>query len=172
MSLIKNHTSSTINAPHLQHVKLECVRPNNKLQTRGSTVEVYSSKYLHIAFFAEQLLLEATWLSETKMMDSDECEQEFLNYLDVVRKQRPLKIIVDSSNLFFTFDPKMQDWINEAILHPLLTMHIYRLAFVISKDFFAQLATKQTMDEKEGLKFTTKYFDTKDAAKKWILSSS
>ncbi|MDD4964239.1 MAG: hypothetical protein PHI11_10020 [Gallionella sp.] len=135
-------------------------------------MEVYKSKYLHIAFFAEQRLIEATWLSETRRMDTDECKQEFLNYLEVVRKQQPNCIVVDTSNMCFTFNPKVQDWINETILTSLLSMNVNKIAFVISKDYFAQLATKQTMDEKEGLKFTTKYFDTKEAAKQWVLSAA
>ncbi len=135
-------------------------------------MEVYKSTYLHIAFFAEQRLIEATWLSETRKMDTIECKQEFLNYLDVVRKQQPSGVVVDTSNMCFTFNPAVQDWINETILTPLLSMSVNKIAFVISQDFFAQLSTKQTMDEKEGLKFVTKYFDSKEAAKQWILSAS
>jgi hypothetical protein len=51
-------------------------------------------------------------------------------------------------------------------------MGINKGAFVISKDFFAQLSTEQILGEKEGLKYTTKHFDTKEAAKKWILSAA
>jgi hypothetical protein len=135
-------------------------------------MEVYKSKYLHVAFFAEQLLLEATWLSETKMMNTDECKQEFLNYLDIIRKRRPSRMIVDSSNLFFTFGLEMQDWINQTIFAPVLDMGMNKVAFVISKDFFAQLSTEQLLGETEGQKYTTKHFDTKEAAKKWILSAA
>jgi hypothetical protein len=35
---------------------------------------------------------------------------------------------------------------------------------------FAQLSLEQTMNETEGIKFTTKYFSTKEEAKRWILS--
>ncbi len=135
-------------------------------------MEVYNSKYLHVAFFAEQRLLEATWLSETKMMNTDECKQEFLNYLDVIRKRRPSSMIVDSSNMLFTFGIEMQDWINHTIFAPALDVGVNKVAFVISKDFFAQLSTEQLMGETEGLRHTTKYFDTREAAKKWILSAA
>ncbi len=135
-------------------------------------MEVYKSKYLHIAFFAEQHLLEATWLSETKMMDTDDCKQEFLNYLDVVRKQRAMRMLVDTSEMYFTFGLEMQDWINQTIFTQFLNMGINKVAIVISKDFFAQLSTKQAMNEKEALKHTREYFDNKEAAKKWLLSAA
>lgn len=132
-------------------------------------MDVYNSKYLHIAFFAGQLLLEATWLSETKMMNTEECKQEFLNYRDVVLKRRPMRIIVDTSNMFFTLAPKIQDWINQNIFPSLLNVGVKKTAFVISKDFFAQLSTKQVLTEIEGRKLTG-HFKTKEAAKTWVLS--
>jgi hypothetical protein len=81
-------------------------------------------------------------------------------------------MIVDSSNLFFTFGLEMQDWINQTIFAPALDMGINKGAFVISKDFFAQLSTEQILGEKEGLKYTSKHFDTKEAANRWVLSVS
>jgi hypothetical protein len=135
-------------------------------------VEVYKSKYLHIAFFAENLLIEATWLSETKKMNTDDCKQEFLNYLDVVRKQGPMRMLVDTSDMYFTFGLEMQDWINQTIFTQFLNMGINKVAIVISKDFFAQLSTNQAMNEKEALKHTREYFDTKEAAKQWLLSAA
>ncbi|MDD2775188.1 MAG: hypothetical protein PHU06_04460 [Gallionella sp.] len=134
-------------------------------------MEVYKSKYLHIAFLAGQQLLEATWLSETKMMDTEECKQEFLSYLDVVRQQRPKGIVVDTQNMFFPLSAKLQDWINQTILPPLLNIGVKKTAFVTSNDFFAQLSTKQVMMEMEGLK-RMEYFNNKDVARKWVLSAA
>jgi hypothetical protein len=135
------------------------------------TVEIYKSKYLHMAFLAGQQLLEATWLSETKKMSTDECKQEFLNYLDVARQQRPIRMLVDTSDMYFTFGLEMQNWIDQTIFTQFLSMGINKVAFVISKDFFAQLSTKQIMNEKEALKHTREYFDTKEAARQWALSA-
>ncbi|MFY9261774.1 MAG: STAS/SEC14 domain-containing protein [Gallionella sp.] len=135
-------------------------------------MDIYNSKYLHIAFFAEQRLIEATWLSESKMMNTEECKQEFLNYLDVVRKQGSMRMLVDTSDMYFTFGLEMQDWINQTIFTQFLNMGINKVAIVISKDFFAQLSTNQAMNEKEALKHTREYFDHKEAAKKWLLSAT
>jgi hypothetical protein len=134
-------------------------------------VEIYKSKYLHIAYFVGQQLLEATWLSETKMMDTEDCKQEFLKYLEVVRQQRPKAIIVDTQNMLFTLCPNVQDWINQIIFPRLLNIGINKTAFVTSNDFFAELSTKQVMMEMEGLK-RMEHFNNKDAARKWVLSAS
>jgi hypothetical protein len=41
---------------------------------------------------------------------------------------------------------------------------------VISQEMIAQLSIEQTMEEHEGVKFITRYFDNKEEAKEWILS--
>ncbi len=135
-------------------------------------MEVYKSKYLHIAFFAEQSLMEPTWLSETKMMDTQDCKQEFLNYADVVRKLKPRRLLVDLRDMFFTFNPALQTWVDQTIFPTLLGAGANRAAFVISNDFFATLSTKQLLIEQQGLKFTAQYFDSKEAAKAWVLSAA
>ncbi|MDD2775186.1 MAG: STAS/SEC14 domain-containing protein [Gallionella sp.] len=124
-----------------------------------------------MAFFAGQQLLEATWQSESKMMSTDECKQEFLNYLDAARQQRPIRMLVDTSDMYFTFGLEMQNWIDQTIFTQFINMGINKVAFVISKDFFAQLSTKQIMSEKEGLKHTKEYFATKEAARQWVLNA-
>ncbi|MFY9261775.1 MAG: hypothetical protein WAO71_14885 [Gallionella sp.] len=134
-------------------------------------MEVYNSKYLHMAFFAEQRLIEATWLSETKMMNVAECKQEFLNYLNVIYLHQPIQLIIDSSKMYFTFSAELQTWISQNILMP-PCLDGQKLAFVISKDFFAQLSGEQLMNEKGGIKFKPHYFDNKEAAKKWLLSAA
>jgi hypothetical protein len=135
-------------------------------------VEVYKSKYLHIAFFAEQSLMELSWLSESKMMDTQDCKQEFLNYADVVRKLHPKRIILDLRTMLFTFSPDLQNWIDQTIIPSLLASGMRWVAFVVGDDFFVVLSTKQVMAEQNGIKFTTQYFDSKEAAKQWILSAT
>ncbi|MDD4964237.1 MAG: hypothetical protein PHI11_10010 [Gallionella sp.] len=135
-------------------------------------MEVYKSKYLHIAFFAEQSLMELTWLSESKMMDTQDCKQEMLNYADVVRKLHPKRIVLDVRTMFFTFSSELQNWIDQTIIPSLLASGMRWVAFVVGDDFFVVLSTKQVMAEQNGIKFTTQYFDSKDAAKKWLLSAA
>ena len=134
-------------------------------------MEIYKSKYLHLALFAGQSLIELSWLSETKMMDTQECKQEFLNYADVVRKHRPRRLVVDLRNMVFTLNPALQTWVDQTIFPSLLASGLNRAAFIVSNDFFATLSTKQLLSEQNGIKFTTQYFDSKEAAKQWVLSA-
>ncbi|MCC5944519.1 MAG: STAS/SEC14 domain-containing protein [Bernardetiaceae bacterium] len=133
-------------------------------------MEVYNSKYLHLAFFAEQELIEMTWLPSTATMTEEEYKKEFLNYLEVILKVRPKKIIPDTSNMLFPISPDLQVWTNQTIFPPSLEMGLNKAAFVVSQKMIAQLSIEQTMEEHEGVKFITRYFDNKEEAKTWITS--
>lgn len=135
-------------------------------------MEVYNSKYLHLAFFAEQELIEMTWLPSTDQMTEEEYKQEFLNYLDIILKVRPKKIIPDTTDMLFPIAPERQDWTNHVIFPPSLEMGLNKVAFVVSKGIISQLSIEQTMEEHEGVKFMTRYFENKKEAKEWILSLS
>lgn len=135
-------------------------------------MEIYKSKYLHMAYFAEHLLIEGTWLSETKMMDTKDCKKEYLDYLDAVSKHPHTRLVVDMRTMFFTYNPEVQAWIDLAIFPSLLNLGLRRIAFVVSKDFFATLSTKQMMGELNGVKFANGYFDSKETAKEWALSAA
>ena len=133
-------------------------------------MEVYKSKYLHLAFFAEQELIEMTWLPSTDNMTEEEYKQEFLNYLDIILKVRPKKIIADTRNMFFSIVPELQEWTNQTIFPASLEMGLNKAAFVLSQEMIPQMSIEQTMEEHEGVKFTTRYFDDKEDAKEWLLS--
>ncbi|MDD2775187.1 MAG: hypothetical protein PHU06_04455 [Gallionella sp.] len=124
-----------------------------------------------MAYFAEHQLIEGTWLSETKMMDTKDCKKEYLDYLDAVSKHRHTRLVVDMRTMFFTYNPELQAWIDQTIFPSLLSIGLRRIAFIVSKDFFATLSTKQMMGELNGVKFANGYFDSKETAKEWALSA-
>lgn len=133
-------------------------------------MEVYNSKYLHLAFSAEQELIEMTWLPSTDEMTEEEYKQEFINFIDIILKIRPRKAINNTKNMFFPIVPELQEWTNQVVFPPSLEMGLNKVAFVVSQEMIPQLSIEQTMEEHEGMKFVTGYFENKEEAKKWILS--
>ncbi len=133
-------------------------------------MEVYNSNYLHLSFFPEHDLIEWTWKPTTKNMTEEEYKQEFLNYLDIILRLRPKRLLADTKDMFMPISPELQEWTNQTIFPPALEMGLNKVAFVISQELIAQLSIEQTMEESEGSKFITRYFDNKDEAKQWILS--
>ena len=133
-------------------------------------MEVYRSRYLQLEFFADNEYIEMNWLATTELMLENEYKQELLNYLEIIIKLQPKKLIVDSRKSFFPLHPALQEWMNQTIFPPSLEIGLHQVAIVESSDFVHQLSVEQVMDEDEGSKFITKYFDSKEEATKWILS--
>ena len=133
-------------------------------------MEVYKSKYLHLAFFAEQELIEMTWLPSTDTMTEEEYKQECLNLLEIIFKFSPKRIIPDSKNMFFLVTIELQEWTNEQLFAPALKMGLNKVAVVANAEMIQQLSIEQLMEEPTATNFITRYFDSKEKAKTWILS--
>lgn len=133
-------------------------------------MEVYNSPYLHLTFFAESELIEATWQYLTEGMQIEDFKHEFLSYRRIVLQYQPKKIIVDHRDLLFPIIPEVQKWINENIFKDILDAGLCKAAIIMGTDLVNQLATEQMMEEEEGSKFTTRYFDNKEEATIWVLS--
>jgi hypothetical protein len=134
-------------------------------------MEIYQSKYLHLAYFAEFGLIEMTWLPATEYMTIEEYKQEFENYLNLILQLQPKKILPDTREMLFQIEPELQEWTNENIFVPSLAMGLDKAGFVVSQYVFSQISIEQTMSEGEGAKFNTRYFDNKESAKTWLLSA-
>ncbi len=102
-------------------------------------------------------------------MDTQDCKQELLNFIDVVSKLRPKRIVLDLRTMFFTFSAHLQNWMDQTTTPSLLASGLHWHAFVVGEDLFVTLSTKQVMAEQNSV-ITTQYFDSKEAAKKWVLS--
>ena len=132
-------------------------------------MKVYESNFLRLDFSDKDKLVEITWLPDTSNMLEDDYKREFTNYLEFIMKVHPKKVIADNKTMFFPISPELQEWTNETIFPPSLEMGLNKAAFVMSPEFVAQLSIEQTMEEGEGMKFITQYFDDKTKAKEWIL---
>lgn len=133
-------------------------------------MEVYRSKYLFLVYWEEHNLMEMNWLAATENISEEEYKREFLNYLEKMLVYKPNKVIPDTRDFFFTVTIELQEWIGLTIFPPLLEMGLSKVAFVMAKELIAQLSIEQAMEEGDGIKFTTRYFDSKEEAQKWILS--
>ena len=133
-------------------------------------MQVYKSQFLKLMFFEEYKLIEMIWFPETENMTEEEFKQEQLNYLDIIKKLKPNKVLPDTREMNFPVSPKMQEWTNKTLFPPSLEMGLNKAAIVASKEFITELSVEQTMEEVFGQKFITKYFNNREDAKKWIVS--
>jgi len=131
---------------------------------------IYESKFMYLDFSEENLLIEWTWLETTSKMTDEDYKQEFLNYVELIKIHRPQRIIADSRKLDFGINPDLQDWTNQTVFPVALEMGLNKAALVLNNDLITQLSIEQTMEEVEGVKFITNYFDDLEEARKWIIA--
>jgi hypothetical protein len=133
-------------------------------------MEVYKSEYWSI-FYEENLdLLTPVWNESSANMTGDLYKSEMENYAKLVEKHRPKQILIDCKAFFFTIDLSMQEWIDKTIFPRVLSVGVKYVAIVIPSELVANLSVQQAMEEENGTVFTTRYFDSREEAKKWILS--
>lgn len=132
-------------------------------------MRVYQSKFLQVAFFSEQQIIEVIWLSNTTQMEDEQYKDESLNYLALITELKPSKIMANTQELFFTISPDLQEWVNQNIL-AYRSVPVDKVAVVESKAYITRFSVSQTMEEPEGIKFTTSYFESREQAWEWLVS--
>jgi hypothetical protein len=131
-------------------------------------MRVHQSDYLQIDSFDNQRLLELTWLSATEDMTAEEYKDEHVKLLKFMLDQKTKKVLGNIKELGFVVSPEVQEWMNINIFVPAMEVGFNQLAVVMSTEFLAQLSIEQVMEEEEGQKIITKYFDELEEAREWI----
>lgn len=133
-------------------------------------MKLYQSNYLEIDAFDEQRLLELTWLPATADMTSEEYKDEHVELLKFMLAQNTEKVLGNIKDLGFVVSPEVQEWMNINIFIPAMEVGFNKLAVVMSAEFLAQLSIEQVMEEEVGQQIMTKYFDSIEEAREWIIN--
>ncbi len=127
----------------------------------------HKDNYILIEYFNNSSLLIVT--RNTQQLKNDEAYKSLIHiWREYIEKFKPKYQLVDYSNFNQLISPEMQLWINENLILPAIKFGLLKNAIIVSKDKFSQISINQTMDEEEGAKVFTKYFDNINDAKKWL----
>lgn len=132
--------------------------------------KIYDSRFVEIYFDKEKKLIEQKFLEATEDMETSDFKEEMFNFVKHVKDLQPVAEIVNLLDMQFVIDPDMQEWMNKEVF-PSYVDIIKRLAFLVSKDFLAQVAVEQTMNEETGQQFESSYFSDKSEAIEWLLEN-
>lgn len=135
-------------------------------------MEVYKSEYWTIFYEEELKLLTPVWNDKSSDMTEDSYKSEMENYTQTVEKYKPQQLLIDCQNFYFPITPEIQEWIDKTIFPKVLGVGVEYVAIVIPSELIASLSIQQAMEEPEGIKFRTCYFDNRESAKEWLLSLS
>ena len=133
-------------------------------------MEVYKSTYWSIFHDEKLKLLTPVWNSSSERMTEDLYKAEMENYVALVEKYQPKQLLIDCREFYFLIVPKVQEWIDKTIFPRVLAVGVMYVAIVVPLELIANLSVQQAMEESEGTKFITQYFDKSEDAKQWLLS--
>ena len=133
-------------------------------------MEVYKSTYWTISHKKEQALLTPIWNNNSANMTEDLYKSEMENYVELVEKYQPKQLLIDCKEFCFPITPNIQEWIDARIFPRVLLVGVKYVAIVIPSELIANLSVQQAMEEPEGAKFTTRYFDNIEDSAQWLLS--
>ncbi len=129
---------------------------------------LHKSKYAEIIIEQENSLIIHKFLSTTENMETDEFKKEMLIFVEMCKKYKPDKELVNLLDMRYIIVPEEQEWMDNEILQKYITI-IKRGAFLVPTELVAQISVEQTMEEEAGQKFVQQYFENEDKARKWLM---
>lgn len=133
-------------------------------------MQLFKNKYTELNFYENEKIIEIISQEATSEMTEEEYKSGFLNYLKVVKKLKPNKVLSNNLKMDFSITLELQEWTNTNVFIPSLELGLNKAAFVESREMIARLSVEQTMEEAEGEKFIVDYFDNREEAWQWLIS--
>ena len=131
---------------------------------------IFENQFVSLYYFEASKHIEILWNEFSVDMTEDDYKRSMEQMTEQIELCKPEKNLVDTTDFMFTIVPVMQEWTNGTIFPRHLTAGIQKAAFFVSKNIFSQVSVEQAMEEDEGGKFETRYFEDKENALNWLLA--
>ena len=129
--------------------------------------ELQKTKFTSLLLNEEYKYLVQSWRNLNEAMNEEDYKENMLLYRDEVENCKIEKALIDTRQINFTVTVNLQKWVDSEIAK-FTTKYIKYIAFVMPENLVQQISIEQTMDEKEGRKVTTRYFDYIQKAEDWL----
>ncbi len=131
----------------------------------------FSNNFINVDVSTEKQCLYSTWKPSTEHASWDDIRNGFEDYfLKAVKECKPRFIIVDERDMGRPYSPEEQDWVDKNSATVVLAAGIEKIAIIISKDGFVELATESMMQDEKSKELNTRFFDSVENAEKWLFS--
>lgn len=127
------------------------------------------TNYQEFSYEESTKILTIIWQKNTSEMNDEEYKDEQMQTLKFIRELHPNKLLINSQSLDYVINPEMQIWTDENLVKPCIEVGIEKFAFVMPADLFALVSIEQAVEENESQLQRTKFFDSVDTAKHWLI---
>lgn len=132
-------------------------------------MKIYKSEIQTIYYYEDKSLMKVVVSPKTEYIGDEIYQEEQLVELALIKKYLPSTILVNVQDLQYTLPPEMQEWTAQNIVMPVIQLCLKRAAYVIPKNFYAQLAIEQLITELPEMNFITMLFEDEETAMNWLL---
>lgn len=102
------------------------------------------------------------WKSQTTYLTDDEFKKEATKFINVAKKMKSKKIIVDMRQFHYILTPEVTNWRHENVIKAYNEIGVEKFAFISQQPTVKQNDPANT--------FVTQYFPTREEAEDWLRS--
>jgi hypothetical protein len=135
-------------------------------------MKLRNNEYWWITFEPETSVMESCWVNTDSLTDQL-FKEEMLAYADLALKYKPTYYLVNTVRSTYTMGLEIQEWVGLNVFPKTMHDGVRKFAIVIAEDLYAQVSISQAIEDAEAQigQVPTRYFDTVEKARKWILNS-
>jgi hypothetical protein len=128
------------------------------------------SIFIRLEYDEEKKILYHSWKKATENASWEQIKTEFLKFVNGVTSNKPIRLLIDERDMRHAYSPEEQEWIDENSAPKMIPSGVRKIAIVISKDGFVELATETMMEDGESKALNAKFFTSVEDGEKWLLS--
>ena len=128
-------------------------------------MKTFKSNFSYITYDEDKKFMNITRYPE----DTDEeYKQNILAIGKIIQEQKPDYIFVDMILYTFPIDPQVQAWSTKYLSDLVIKLKTKKIAYLMPKDFIANLALTDMLENSRKFGVYIKYFTSKQEAMDWI----
>lgn len=138
-------------------------------------MEVFRNTFSYIDYDVDKQLVQQVWLPDSDLMGDNDYYTMQNQLVDILEKYPYKYLLVNSLHMNFIIHPALQSWTAEHIGPRFVASGMKAMAFVVPKEFMADISLKQTLDDTPDPKgrrnpTPTRFFPSVKTAVNWLLT--
>ena len=132
-------------------------------------MEIYKSDYIKVYFDDKLSLLEQKYTG--KSYTDLSFVKEHKELLELIKKIKPEKFLVDLSNNDTQVESKNQVWLADGVIPEVVKGGLEKMAFIVRDEFNAPINIEQVAEIESNRIIVPQYFDDMEIAKDWLMNA-
>jgi len=132
-------------------------------------MEIYRSDYVKVYYDDKLSLIEQEYTGKT--FTDSEFVKEHKQLLELIRKIRPEKFLVNLTKNDTRIGTKNEVWLTDGIMPEAMKSGLEKMAFIVKDEFNSPVEIEQVAEIESNRILVPQYFDDMEIAKEWLLDA-